>query len=183
MWTLSHHLCTTLTFKMFDENLDDNEITPIDGDHKEVGRKQTKLDASDRNILIKEIKKYRNPLHDQSEDPLTNIISGRVAPENVNVDDALQIGQKMSAEFLSGLPKGFYKPIKKKSLQWNQLREVLKWEVVMRMMQKKHMHVCLSFHRKGKLTFQDSSNMNLHQFRPHYLMTTVKCAKEQNLFC
>ena len=35
----------------------------------------------------------------------------------------------------------------------------------MRMMQKKYMHVCLSLHRKGKSTFQDSSNMNLHQFR------------------
>ena len=40
--------------------------------------------------IINEIKKYRNPLNDKSEDALPIIVSGCVATENVNVDDALE---------------------------------------------------------------------------------------------
>ena len=57
---------------------------------------------------------------------MTNIVNGRVAPEKVNVDDALQIGQKMSAEFLSGLPKGFYKPIKKRVITMESAKKSVK---------------------------------------------------------
>ena len=78
---------------MFEVRLDGNdEIHHINDHHKELGAKRFNLDACDRKIIINEIKKNRNPLNDKPEVVLTNIVSGCEAPENANVDDALQIG-------------------------------------------------------------------------------------------
>ena len=82
--------------------------------HKGEGKRRKELDAADRNAIISEMKKYTNPLCVNPDDELINIVTGRVAPDSVNVDDALCIGSAMAAEFSAALPGGFYQPLKKK---------------------------------------------------------------------
>ena len=55
-------------------------------------RKQ--LNASDRNAIIAEVQIFQNPLSYKPDDSLINIVNVRVAPEHVNVDKALAIGEK-----------------------------------------------------------------------------------------
>ena len=40
-----------------------------------------------------------------------NIVTGRVAPENVNVDKGVELGRKQMKKFEESLPGGFRKPI------------------------------------------------------------------------
>ena len=42
---------------------------------------------------------------------LVNIVTGRINPETVNVDDTLAIGTLQRQEFESSWPGGFHKPI------------------------------------------------------------------------
>ena len=88
---------------------DDNAIQC----HQEGGHKRKVMDDLDRNLIISEVKKYTNPLSCKPEDPRVNIVSGRVAPDSVNVDNALSIGQQMSSEFFTILPHGFHAPLKR----------------------------------------------------------------------
>ncbi len=113
-WTLSHHLCNTLSLvysNMYGETAEDNNSLQ-DTQHKEVGMRRKQLDGSDRNAIIAEVQKFQNPLSFKPYDPLINIVNGQVAPERVNVDKALAIGENMSAQFKDKLPDGFYSPLK-----------------------------------------------------------------------
>ena len=114
-WTLSHHLCNsfTLAYAMMHAEEPDEEYDPGTKTHKE-GKRRKELDAADRNAIISEMKKYNNPLCINPDDELINIVTGRVALDSVNVDDALCIGSAMTAEFSAALPGGFYQPLKKK---------------------------------------------------------------------
>lgn len=112
VWTMSHHLCNIVAFaydRMFEEEQDKHEVQT----HKEEGKKRMNLDKNDRELVMKELKKYKNPLTCLPEDPLTNIVTGRIAADGVNVHEALAIGQQMSAKFASRLPSGFHAPLKK----------------------------------------------------------------------
>ena len=55
-----------------------------------------------------------------------HIINGRVAPEEVNVDDALAIGQGMAHKFMGNLPKGFHTPIKREVVTMEKLKRFRK---------------------------------------------------------
>ena len=63
---------------------------------------------------MEEIKQHTNSLTTDPEDELCNIINGRIANKDVNVDDALDIGMEMARKYEFSLPNGFYAPIKKK---------------------------------------------------------------------
>ena len=39
---------------------------------------------------------------------LCNIVNGQVAPDSVNVQNALQIGEQQSNDFSASLPQGFH---------------------------------------------------------------------------
>ena len=61
-WTLSYHLCNTLSIA-FDKMHGDIQEEDVDATgHKEEGKRRKQLDASDRNAIILEVKKYTNPL-------------------------------------------------------------------------------------------------------------------------
>jgi hypothetical protein len=55
---------------------------------------------------------------------LVNIVTGRINPETVSVDDALAIGTLQRQEFESSWPEGFHKPIanRVKTMVGNQRR-------------------------------------------------------------
>lgn len=115
-WTLSHQLCNsfTLAYDTMHDEEPDEEYDPGTKTHKEEGKRRKELDAADRNAVISEMKKYTNPLCMNPDEKLINIVTGRVAPDNVNVDDALCIGSAMAAEFSAALPGRCYQPLKKK---------------------------------------------------------------------
>ena len=113
-WILSHHLCNTLSLlpnSAFEEPGEEKEGKT--SGHKEESENRRKLDAADRNKNIEELKNHSNPLTADPDERLANIISGRIAPEDVNVDNALAIGSAMSCKFMAHLPSGFHSPIKK----------------------------------------------------------------------
>ena len=58
----------------------------------------------DRRKIVDELQKHSHPLTDHS-DILYNIVNGQLASaENVNVRDAIQIGQDMQKRFTESLP-------------------------------------------------------------------------------
>ena len=124
-WILSHHLCNTLSMlmeNMFEETADEYVQTA----HKEEGENRKKLDAADRNKIIRELGRYSNPMTMQQEEPLSNIINGRIASDEVNVDNALVIGNKLAARFVTELPCGFYTPIKKEVVTMENMKKRVK---------------------------------------------------------
>ena len=63
--------------------------------HKDEGNKRWKLEFGDRETLSSELAKHSHPLTVQSE-VLYNIVNGQVVPADVNVNDAVDIGQSMA---------------------------------------------------------------------------------------
>lgn len=78
--------------------------------HKEEGEKRRRLDADDREQIGAELAKNSHPLRIESP-VLYSIINGQVAPEEVNVEDALSVREKMVTSFQKGMPSGFHSKI------------------------------------------------------------------------
>ena len=99
-WTLSHPLCNTLSLlmdNMYNIQVGENDVkTKM---HKEEGESRKRLDTVDRNKIIEEIKQHTNPLTTDPEDELCNIINGRIANKDVNVDNSLDIGMEMARKY------------------------------------------------------------------------------------
>ena len=75
--------------------------------HKEEGWKRKNLDANDHKRIADKLSKYSHPLNVDSI-ALYNIANGQVAPDDVNVPDAMRIGEQMVASFKKSLPEGFH---------------------------------------------------------------------------
>ena len=75
---------------------------------------------------MNEIQQHSNPLFTQPEEPLHNIVNGRVAAAEVNVDQSLAIGEKMAAEYMATLPEGFYEPLKKRIVTMEAIKKKVK---------------------------------------------------------
>ena len=69
---------------------------------------------------------HTNPLQTQPDDPLNNIVNGTVADSEVNVDEALEIGKTMSADYLAKLSTEFYEPFKKNIVTMESLKKKVK---------------------------------------------------------
>ena len=77
----------------------------------EEGSKIRELDRDDRLGILTELRKYPHSLTHQSVS-LYNIVNGQVGYEtNVNVQDAVEIGQDTRTSFASSLPGCFHHPI------------------------------------------------------------------------
>ncbi len=75
--------------------------------HKEEGEKRRKLDSDDRERIAAELVKHSHPLTVES-DVLYNIVNGKVAPSEVNVENSVAIGEKMAVSFRNSLPSNFH---------------------------------------------------------------------------
>ena len=80
--------------------------------NKEEGENRMESDELVRSKLHEKLVMCIDPL-DPTLHPegLVNIVTGRVAPEIVNVDKAVELGRKQMKEFEASLPGGFRKPI------------------------------------------------------------------------
>ena len=80
--------------------------------HKEEGQNRMESDEVLRNKLREKLAICIDLLDSsQHPDGLVNIVTGRVAPENVNVDKGVELGKKQMKEFEASLSDGFRKPI------------------------------------------------------------------------
>ena len=123
VWVNSFGVCSHLRIAMESMYLlDQTEEQPSEEDadnsgtskkHKEEGESRRKLDEEDRNKIAYELEKHSHPLTEQ-HDSLYNICNGHVAPDTVNVQDALRIGEEQSSEFSLSLSNNFHPTIKKK---------------------------------------------------------------------
>ena len=110
-WVLSYHICKMLSCYM--DNMYEKTDNSKPNIHKEEGMKRRQGDAADRKKLSDELTKYPNPLTGEVR-KAANIVNGCVGSDKVNVQDALEMGEKMMVDFAAGLPEGIYKPIKSK---------------------------------------------------------------------
>jgi len=111
-WVLSNNVCNMVSFAMdktFDD-IDEEYDAKLDI-HKEEGKNRQKLDAEDRNKIRLQLLKHVHPLKSET-DKLINIVTGCIAHEKVNVNNALEIGERMAYNYQKSLPDGFYKPLK-----------------------------------------------------------------------
>jgi hypothetical protein len=112
VWIESLGVCSHVSMAIDDMYIPDKETTPSLTKHKEEGGKRRELDGQDRQRILDELQTHSHPLT-VSSDGLININNGQVASANeVNVQDAVKIGQEMHTSFLSSLPDGFHNPIK-----------------------------------------------------------------------
>ena len=89
----------------------------VDGEeknkHKEKGEGRRRLDEAERKKIAVELEKYSHPLNDK-QPGVYNICNGQVAPDTMNVQNALAIGSEQSRQFSASLSNEFHKTIKKK---------------------------------------------------------------------
>ena len=71
-----------------------------------------------------ELEKYIHPLND-TQQGVYNICNGQVAPDTVNVQNALAIGSEQSRQFSTSLSSEFHKPIKKKVKTMESLKKAV----------------------------------------------------------
>ena len=109
---------TDLIEEQFDEGLDGNAYKRV---HKEEAPQRKKLDKGDRDKLIDQLTKHSHPLLSDSN-KLFNIVNGKCATEDINVYNALQIGELQMDEFIKKLPNGFHLVIERRVKTMQQMK-------------------------------------------------------------
>ena len=92
--------------------------------HKEEAKRRKELDTEDRKKLHEQLANFSHPLHCDS-DKLFNIENGQCASEEINVHNALQIGEKQMKEFIKNLPDGFHLVIEKLVKTMQQMKKAV----------------------------------------------------------
>ena len=117
IWALSAAAITNLSSSI--KNM--TEETSNSLKHKEESPGRIKSDAADRNTLEEMLSMYMGPLNpdEHSQGTIQNIVTGQIAPDSVNVENAVAIGTRKMKEFRDSWPDGFYKTIKKDVVLFN----------------------------------------------------------------
>ena len=84
--------------------------------HKEESPSRIKTDNDDWNAIRDKLETWVDPLDVLQGQNLINIVTGKISNKNVNVGNAVQIGEAQLQEFESACPTGFYQTIKRKVL-------------------------------------------------------------------
>ena len=112
-WALSLHICAQLKKDVL--SLSDPYKQSTVTDHKEEGASRIKTDAGDREKIRNKLVICIDPLNPDSHPPgnLINIVTGRISPASVNVDDSVKLGENLMRTYEEGWPQSFNKPLKK----------------------------------------------------------------------
>ena len=91
------------------------ESSKIDMTHKEEAQGRMKMDLEDRLSLRDTLHGCIDPLDPEThpEGKLINIVTGHIAPDYINVWDAVSIGQNQMDAFEKSWPEGFYDTLSK----------------------------------------------------------------------
>lgn len=111
-WVYSRNASTTLINDLRDMTEDSRKV---ETSHKEEAQGRMKKDSEDRLSLRETLRSCIDPLDPEThpEEKLLNIVTGHLAPEYVNVWDAVSIGKKQMETFEKSWPEGFYNPLSK----------------------------------------------------------------------
>ena len=107
VWANGHHLCSNLLSELDNLRSSDSKDRTK---HNEEGYGRIKADQIDRKKLQDNLEKCIHPLQVDTHknwNTLVNIYTGEEVGEDVNVNKAVEIGQKQMKEFCSSLPQGF----------------------------------------------------------------------------
>ena len=112
-WALSLHICSHL-IKDLVEMKDVNKQSHQVNHHKEEMSARKKSDAKDRENIREKLQSCIDPLDpDDHPTDIINIVSGQIAPESVNVDNSVSIGEKQMKIYEANWPESFYSSIAK----------------------------------------------------------------------
>ena len=94
--------------------------------HKEESKARIQADVSDRRMLRERLDQCIDPL-DPADHSLTlfNNVSGKLAAESANVQNALQIGKDCKQAYENKLPQGFYDKISSPVVTMDTTRKLL----------------------------------------------------------
>ena len=110
-WALSLHICSRMVHGL--ARMADYSVANV-LKHKEEQPHRIKADQLDREKLRIQLAKTMHPIIPEQHPSVTelvNIVTGRVAPDSVNVDKALEIGHQQLRSYEQSLPEGFHNPI------------------------------------------------------------------------
>ena len=112
-WVNSMNAATTLLNDL--KYMSDNAQT-VQTIHKEESKARMKKDAADRESLRQTLAGCIDPLDPDTHSggELLNICTGKIAPPDVNVHNALAIGAAQMDEFEASWPEGFYSKLSMK---------------------------------------------------------------------
>lgn len=111
VWALSFATCGEVTQNL--KTMTNSAENQAVYHHKEESVQRIMGDKADRDSLRRYLSKIVDPL-DPSSHPgghLMNIVSGEIAPENVNVHEAISKGKEVIKKFKESWPSGFYQTI------------------------------------------------------------------------
>ena len=93
--------------------MEEGDIDKIQMFHQEESKGRIQSDAKDRLDLRVKLETCIHPLNadEHPDDGIINIVSGKIAPIKVNVDNVVAIGEELMTNFEESLPKGFYQAI------------------------------------------------------------------------
>ena len=106
VWSLSLYICSRLEqdLEQFINPDDDTELP----EHKEETKGRIAADKADRESVRRKLQQCINPMNPEDHPPeLVNIAIGKIAQDNVNVDQAVTLGTKQMVEFENGWPMNF----------------------------------------------------------------------------
>jgi len=112
-WVLSLHICSQLKKDLMSLADYDKQTTAVT--HKEEGTARILTDATDREKIRHKLVTFIDALNPASHPSgsLINIVTGRIAPASVNVDDSVRLGKQLMRSYEDGWPQSFHKPLTK----------------------------------------------------------------------
>ena len=124
-WSYSQHAVVTL---MGDLNMMTDEDSLPKLKHKEETTGRINSDTQDRESLHHTLSECIDPMDPGShrDGSLINIVTGAIAPANVNIDEAVSQGQEQLETFESSWPEGFYNNIKQQVVTFSDKRNAIK---------------------------------------------------------
>ena len=83
--------------------------------HKEEMSGRIASDTKDRGNIQQKLEMCIDPLNnDNHPDGIVNIVTGRLAPDAVSVDNSVAMGKEQMKQFETGWPKTVYEPLSNK---------------------------------------------------------------------
>lgn len=124
-WSYSQHAVITLTADL--QMMTEEDSTPKLV-HKEESKGRIKTDAQDRQSLCSTLLECTDPMdpHSHPDGALMNVVTGAIAPQDVNIDSAVTLGQEQMEALEPSWPEGFYNPIKTQVVTFSSKRKAVK---------------------------------------------------------
>ena len=116
IWALSRHICCKIESDMGEMEEEEPGATRVQLYHKEEAKARIQADAKDKAGLRRKLDYCIDPM-DSKEHPegsIVNIVSGKLAPASVNVENAVMIGETMLEDYEKTWPEVFNSTISKK---------------------------------------------------------------------